>query len=75
MRSPLSVQLILMCAAFRLNFEVNAFIYNHDIAHELTQSFEEDMKLSWELTDEIYQKRSLVIRFKESVSRLLSPIL
>lgn len=61
--------------SFRLNFEVNAFIYNHDIAHKLTQSFEEDMKLSWELTDEIYQKRSLVIRFKESISRLLSPIL
>jgi cardiolipin synthase A/B len=61
--------------SFRLNFEVNAFIYNENIAHQLTKSFLEDMELSWELTEEKYQKRSIKIRFKESVSRLLSPIL
>lgn len=61
--------------SFRLNFEVNAFIYNESIAHQLTKSFLEDMELSWELTAEKYQNRSLVIRFKESISRLLTPIL
>ncbi|MDZ5472616.1 cardiolipin synthase [Bacillus sp. 31A1R] len=61
--------------SFRLNFEVNAFIYNENIAEELTKSFEEDIKLSTELTPEKYRERHLKIRFKESVSRLLSPIL
>lgn len=61
--------------SFRLNFEVNAFIYHEKIAEQLTNSFLDDMQLSWELTEEIYQKRSIIIRFKESISRLLSPIL
>lgn len=61
--------------SFRLNFEANAFIYNKEIAVMLTKDFYEDMKLSWELTLEKYQQRSLWIRFKESISRLLSPIL
>lgn len=61
--------------SFRLNFEVNAFIYNESIAHQLTKGYLEDMEVSWELTQEIYQQRSLKIRFKESISRLLSPIL
>lgn len=61
--------------SFRLNFEANAFIYNKEIAAKLTKDFYEDMKLSWELTLKKYQQRSLWIRFKESISRLLSPIL
>ncbi|MEQ2529354.1 cardiolipin synthase [Robertmurraya yapensis] len=61
--------------SFRLNFEVNAFIYDKNISHQLTKSFLDDMQLSWEMTEDIYQKRSIIIRFKESVSRLLSPIL
>ena len=61
--------------SFRLNFEVNAFLYNKDIAQQLVDVFEYDIKLSTQMTKELYQKRSLGIRFKESVSRLLSPIL
>lgn len=61
--------------SFRLNFEVNAFIYNEDIARQLTSSFLKDMEYSWELTMEKYLQRSMKIRFKESISRLLSPIL
>lgn len=61
--------------SFKLNFEVNAFIYNHETGKKLAQIFEDDMKLSFELTEEKYQNRSTVIKFKESVSRLLSPIL
>lgn len=61
--------------SFRLNFEVNAFIYHASIAHQLTKGFLEDMEVSRELTKEEYQQRSLNIRFKESISRLLSPIL
>lgn len=61
--------------SFRLNFEVNAFIYDAETARKLTQIFHEDMKVSQKLTKEIYIQRPLKIRFKESVSRLLSPIL
>ncbi|WP_227938270.1 cardiolipin synthase [Alkalihalobacillus deserti] len=61
--------------SFRLNFEVNAFLYSTDKVKELTHLFHEDMKESRELTLEEYEQRSSKIRFKESISRLLSPIL
>ncbi len=61
--------------SFRLNFEVNAFIYDRLISKNLGDIFENDLHLSRELTIEEYQKRTVKIRLKESVSRLLSPIL
>ncbi|MGD7046563.1 cardiolipin synthase [Jeotgalibacillus proteolyticus] len=61
--------------SFRLNFEVNAFVYHQETVTTLCQIFMEDMELSTELTPELYKKRSNYIKFKESISRLLSPIL
>lgn len=61
--------------SFRLNFEVNAFIYDCQISHELAEIFEKDILDSRELTLEHYDNRSYGIKFKESISRLLSPIL
>ncbi|MFD1019964.1 cardiolipin synthase [Thalassobacillus hwangdonensis] len=61
--------------SFRLNFEVNAFLYEPDISRELAERFDEDTAESTQLTWKLYQKRSKWIRFKESISRLLSPIL
>ena len=61
--------------SFRLNFEINAFIYDREKSHELAELFEQDMQLSTELTYEMYLKRSRMIQIKESISRLLSPIL
>ena len=61
--------------SFILNFEVNAVIYDIKIAHTLSEIFEQDMLDSYELTQELYNQRSLYIKFKESISRLLSPIL
>ncbi|HEY4601785.1 MAG TPA: cardiolipin synthase [Cerasibacillus sp.] len=61
--------------SFRLNFEVNAFIYDIDIAQQLAKIFEKDMANSTQMPKSLYDKRSLGIRFKESISRLLSPIL
>lgn len=61
--------------SFRLNFEVNAFIYNCKVSKQLAQAFMDDIKLSHRLTLMEYSKRSYFIRFKESISRLLSPIL
>ncbi|WP_436945232.1 cardiolipin synthase [Staphylococcus xylosus] len=61
--------------SFTLNFEINAFIYDTHIAKELRLAFEKDLEVSYRLTQEIYEQRSLWIKFKEGISRLLSPIL
>ena len=61
--------------SFRLNFEVNAFIYDQETSARLMEIFEMDMEKSRVLTPEEYGNRPLKIRFKESISRLLSPIL
>ncbi|MGM0876766.1 MAG: cardiolipin synthase [Bacillota bacterium] len=61
--------------SFKLNFEVNAFIYDKEIAKKLDDVFQEDVALSRELTLEAYHQRARSVRFKESISRLLSPIL
>lgn len=61
--------------SFKLNFEVNAFIYNKKISHELAEIFEKDILDCRELSLIQYENRSLMIKFKESISRLLSPIL
>ncbi|WP_164667510.1 cardiolipin synthase [Virgibacillus doumboii] len=61
--------------SFRLNFEVNAFLYDKGLAERLLEAFNHDITLSTQMTKKLYEKRSLGIRFKESISRLLSPIL
>ncbi|MDC3425751.1 cardiolipin synthase [Aquibacillus sp. 3ASR75-11] len=61
--------------SFRLNFEVNAFLYDHKVAQQLTDRFKEDILLSSQLTEKLYRKRSSWIKMKESISRLISPIL
>lgn len=61
--------------SFELNFEVNAFIYSQEKSTELREIFERDMQNSKEITQEIYDARSTYIRFKESISRLLSAVL
>jgi len=61
--------------SFKLNFEMNAFIYNRGVAEQLETIFYDDIKVSHLLTLEEYQRRPLFNRFRESISRLLSPIL
>ncbi len=61
--------------SFRLNFEVNAFMYDYETGKRLARIFRKDMNVSYELTPNLYYNRSNIIKFKESVSRLLSPIL
>ena len=61
--------------SFELNFEVNAFIYSEEKAREQRMIFEKDIENSREITKEIYESRSTYIKIKESISRLLSPVL
>lgn len=61
--------------SFRLNFEVNAFLYDEKLALELAEAFRQDIRQSKEWTRAIYHTRPLIVRIKESLCRLLSPIL
>ncbi|SDJ23573.1 cardiolipin synthase [Natribacillus halophilus] len=61
--------------SFRLNFEMNVFMYDRAMGEKLAAIFEEDQEISSEMTQQRYQERGLWIRFKESIARLLSPIL
>lgn len=61
--------------SFKLNFEVNAFIYDEKVNSEITKHILKDLERCVEITSKGYEKRSIVVKFKESVSRLLSPIL
>jgi len=61
--------------SFKLSFEANAIIYDAAEAYKMEAIFENDMMHCHELTKTLYRKRSLFIKFKESISRLLSDIL
>jgi len=61
--------------SFKLNFECNAVIYDTNIATKLHETFIDDLNYSLELTRELYLERGIIIRFKESICRLLAPLL
>lgn len=61
--------------SFKLNFEVNAFIYDDITNLKLSEQFFKDLKDCKEITIDSYSKRSRIVKLKESISRLLSPIL
>ncbi|KRN88969.1 cardiolipin synthase [Ligilactobacillus ceti] len=61
--------------SFKLNFEANAFMYDQEIAHELSEIFHQDMLHSQKLTPQYFEKQSSWLKFKQYFSRLLSPIL
>lgn len=61
--------------SFALNFEVNAVVYNEGLARRMREIFEEDLKVSRQITKNVYMGRTLLVRFKEQVCRLLSPLL
>lgn len=61
--------------SFKLNFEVNAFMYDENIAKQLQEIYEEDIKHSSLQTVAMFNKQSTWLKFKQTFSRLLSPIL
>jgi cardiolipin synthase len=61
--------------SFKLNFEINAFIYDRERAEYHDRIFAEDLDDSQEITREVYENRGWTMKLRESVSRLLSPIL
>lgn len=61
--------------SFYVNFEIKTIIYNEAFALKLKEEFYRDIKLSKELTLEKYRNRGRKVKIKESISRLVSPIL
>lgn len=61
--------------SFSLNFEITALLYDEGKAIESRKLFEADQAESMEVTEEIYEARTLWTKIREGVSRLISPIL
>lgn len=61
--------------SFALNFEVNATVYDMKKAGEMEECFKKDLVYCSRISKDVYAARSLQIRFKEQVCRLLSPVL
>lgn len=61
--------------SFALNFEVNAIVYDRRKAEEMAECFRNDLKFCRQITRNGYLSRSLPIRIKEQICRLLSPLL
>ena len=61
--------------SFKLNFEVNAFIYDAKLIEEIKNNFIEDLQNSEELERVKFENRKTNVKVKESISRLFSPIL
>ncbi|WP_236610287.1 phospholipase D-like domain-containing protein [Planococcus halocryophilus] len=61
--------------SFKLNFEVNAFVYDEQSAREMEDLFFRDKELSAELTEETFKSQSWMEKIKQDVAQLVSPIL
>ncbi len=59
--------------SFKLNFEVNAVVYDEREAEKMAAAFRRDLEVCTRITKELYVTRSLMVRFKEQGCRLLSP--
>lgn len=61
--------------SFTLNFEANLIFYDNNTNKLLSNQFLKDIEKTKELTLQTYIERSKLVRIKESISRLISPML
>ena len=61
--------------SFDLNFEVNAFVYDDELAASLAHVFNEDIKDAILLDKDAWTNRSMSRKFLEKIARLVSPLL
>lgn len=61
--------------SFEQNFELNAIMYNNQVAEQMTEIFLDDENNSKEITREAWATRRISQKILESLSRLLSPLL
>ncbi len=61
--------------SFDLNFEINAIVYDEQIAQEQKIMFEKDLAFSTEIEQEKWAKRPLYKKVIERVLRLFSSLM
>lgn len=61
--------------SFNLSFETNVFLYGDTVGQKFKAIFEDDLKYCTRITLEMYNNRSLMVRLKEPIGRLVSPLL
>ncbi|MGM9787185.1 MAG: cardiolipin synthase [Candidatus Cryptobacteroides sp.] len=61
--------------SFELDFEINAFIYDSSLAVRMRQVFEKDLEDSTLIDYDRWRSRPRIKKFRESFSRLFSPLL
>jgi cardiolipin synthase len=61
--------------SFSINYELNAVFYSERIAKEIESEFERDLEYCSEFDRAAYHKRGTAIRFRDSVARMISPLL
>lgn len=61
--------------SYEINFEVNAFIYNQDVAFKLKAMFDNDLKDATRIDKNQWSRRSFFYKLLESFAKLLAPLL
>ena len=61
--------------SFEQNFEVNALVFDPEIAVKMRKIFEQDLADSVRVNAGTWRKRPVKVRLKESIARLFSPLL
>lgn len=61
--------------SFRLNYEINAIVYGTDEVMKMSEAYNNDIRNCKVLEPQAYASRKLIIRIKEQLFRLLSPLL
>lgn len=61
--------------SFDINFEINAIIYDSEIALEMTKIYKDDLKHCLELTLEEWLQRPAAEKVREALARLWAPLL
>ena len=61
--------------SFSINYELNAVLYSERLATELERTFALDLEHCTEFDAAEYRRRSQLVRFRDSVARLFSPLL
>jgi len=63
------------CRSMELSYEINAYIYNEDIARENHRIFMEDLKECTEITKEVWAVRPWYHKLTQAIMRLFAPLL
>ena len=61
--------------SFSINYEINSIIYDRATAQELERDFLADLEECEEFTWRTYEARNFLLRFRDSLARLASPLL